>query len=240
MAGADQLWHLVSTAGLVRDIEWGPCRRSSQPDSDTTSQLGKAECNHWASKHHQLSPPLRSCTRNPFEHRVDSLSRQGDRSKLAPTPFPPPEIEKRLLKTFVIGEAWACLESLKMVRNGNTMEKPWRKSKKGGRGGEKMIYRYVCVLKALVLPDTRQGGPSGVLWAGWAVAAGRVWGPSLEERMRTVGHPVMAKTLHIGCALMTPLETETVWLLHDKMHCTVFYLCLISDFLWKDCIGRTS
>lgn len=41
---------------------------------------------------------------------------------------------------------------------------------------------------------TRQGGPLGVLRAGWAAAEGRVRGSSLEERMRTEGRPVVAKT----------------------------------------------
>lgn len=84
-------------------------------------------------------------------------------------------------------------------------------------------------------PRYQTGWSLGCPVSWWAVAAGRVWGPSLVERMRTAGHPVMAKTPHIGCALMTPLETETVWLLHDKMHCTIFYPFLIqADFLRKD------
>lgn len=48
----------------------------------------------------------------------------------------------------------------------------------------------------VLLPGTRQGGPLGVLFAGWAGCGG----PSLEERMRKAGHPVLAKTLRKGCS----------------------------------------
>lgn len=80
------------------------------------------------------------------------------------------------------------------------MKRALKKEEKGMEQRENDIKICLCAEGLMLLPGSRQGGPLGVLCAGWAVAASRVWGPSLEERMRTAGHPAMAKTLHIGCS----------------------------------------
>lgn len=81
--------------------------------------------------------------------------------------------------------------------------------------------------------------PLGVLRVGWTVVAGKKGvGPKSGETHALSRPPQLwLKPYMSDTALMIPPETETVWLLHDRMHCRVYNPCFIRG---EDCIGRAS